>query len=50
MEMIRRPEVRILSDDTPLVSHGKLLAFPTRIGIRRSSMLAESIRGNICAR
>ena len=34
MEMIRRPEVRILSDDTPLVSHGKLLAFPTRIGIR----------------
>ena len=34
MEMMRRPEVRILSDDTPLVSHGKLLAFPTRIGMR----------------
>ena len=34
MEMIRRPEVRILSDDTPLLSRGKLLAFPTRIGIR----------------
>ena len=34
MEMIRRPEVRLLSDDTPLVSHGKLLAFPSRIGIR----------------
>ncbi len=36
MEMIRRPEVRLLSDDTPLVAHGKLLAFPTRIGIRGS--------------
>ena len=34
MEMIRRPEVSILSDDTPLFSRGKLLAFPTRIGIR----------------
>ncbi|HVN27515.1 MAG TPA: hypothetical protein VMT64_03470 [Candidatus Binataceae bacterium] len=34
MEMIRRPQVRILSDDTPLISRGKLLAFPTRIGIR----------------
>jgi hypothetical protein len=34
MEMLRRPEVRILSDDTPLVSRGKLYAFPTRIGIR----------------
>lgn len=35
MEMLlRRPEVRLLSDDTPLVSRGKLLAFPNRIGIR----------------
>ncbi len=34
MEMLRRPEVRLLSDDTPLVSRGKLLPFPTRIGIR----------------
>jgi hypothetical protein len=34
MEMLRHPEVRLLSDDTPLVSHGKLHAFPTRIGIR----------------
>lgn len=37
MEMLRRPEVRLLSDDTPLVSRGKLLAFPTRIGIRGSA-------------
>jgi hypothetical protein len=34
MEMLRRPEVRLLSDDTPLISRGKLLAFPTRLGIR----------------
>jgi hypothetical protein len=34
MEMLRRPELRLLSDDTPLVSRGKLHAFPTRIGIR----------------
>lgn len=34
MEMLRHPEVRLLSDDTPLVSHGKLYPFPTRIGIR----------------
>jgi len=34
MEMMRRPEVKLLSDDTPLVSRGRLLAFPTRIGIR----------------
>ncbi len=34
MEMLRHPEVRLLSDDTPLVSRGKLHAFPTRIGIR----------------
>lgn len=34
MEMLRHPEVRLLSDDTPLVSRGKLLPFPTRIGIR----------------
>jgi hypothetical protein len=34
MEMLRHPEVRLLSDDTPLLAHGKLHAFPTRIGIR----------------
>jgi hypothetical protein len=34
MELLRHPEVRLLSDDTPLVSHGKLYPFPTRIGIR----------------
>jgi hypothetical protein len=34
VEMMRRPEVKLLSDDTPLVSRGRLLAFPTRIGIR----------------
>jgi hypothetical protein len=34
MELLRHPEVRLLSDDTPLVSRGKLYAFPTRIGIR----------------
>lgn len=34
MEMMRRPEVQLLSDDTPLVRHGKLLPFPSRIGIR----------------
>lgn len=34
MEMLRRPEVLLLSDDTPLVSRGRLLPFPTRIGIR----------------
>lgn len=37
MEMLRHPEVRLLSDDTPLVSRGKLYAFPTRIGIRGSA-------------
>jgi hypothetical protein len=34
MEMLRHPEVKLLSDDTPLVSRGKLLPFPNRIGIR----------------
>jgi len=34
MEMLRRPEVKLLSDDTPLVRRGKLLPFPSRIGIR----------------
>jgi hypothetical protein len=39
MEMLRHPEVRLLSDDTPLVSRGKLHAFPTRIGIRGARSL-----------
>jgi hypothetical protein len=34
MELLRHREVQLLSDDTPLVSHGKLYPFPTRIGIR----------------
>ncbi len=34
MEMLRSPEVQILSDDTPLISRGKMLAFPTRVGLR----------------
>jgi hypothetical protein len=36
MEMLRHREVRILSDDTPLIARGKLLAFPMRIGLRGS--------------
>ena len=35
MEMLRHPEVQILSDDTPLISRGKMLAFPTRVGLRQ---------------
>jgi len=27
--------IRILSDDTPLISRGKMLAFPTRIGLKQ---------------
>jgi hypothetical protein len=34
MAMLRHREVRVLSDDTPLYSRGKLLAFPMRIGLR----------------
>jgi len=36
MQMLRHPEVRLLSDDTPLISRGKLYPFPTRLGIRNT--------------
>ncbi len=34
LELLRRPEVDLLSDDTPLLAGGRVLAFPTRIGVR----------------
>jgi len=34
LELLKHRELRLLSDDTPLVSHRKLYAFPTRIGVR----------------
>ena len=34
LELLKYPEVKLLSDDTPLVERGRLRAFPTRLGIR----------------
>ncbi len=34
LELLKYPEVELLSDDTPLVERGMLRAFPTRLGIR----------------
>jgi hypothetical protein len=34
LECLRHPGVGLLSDDTPLVRRGRLLAFPTRMGVR----------------
>jgi hypothetical protein len=34
LELLKRPGVRILSDDTPLLAGGRLRAFPTRMGVR----------------
>jgi len=34
LELLKRPVVKILSDDTPLLVKGQLLAFPTRMGVR----------------
>ena len=34
LELLRRPEISLLSDDTPLLTRGRVLAFPTRIGVR----------------
>jgi len=34
LELLKRSEVGLLSDDMPLIARGRLLAFPTRIGIR----------------
>ena len=34
LELLRRPEIRLLSDDTPLARGDRVLAFPTRIGVR----------------
>jgi len=34
LELLKYPEVQLLSDDTPLVQRGMLRAFPTRLGIR----------------
>jgi hypothetical protein len=38
MALLQRPEIRLLSDDTPLVRGDRLLAFPTRIGVRASAV------------
>ena len=34
LELLRRRDVGLLSDDTPLLAGGDALAFPTRIGVR----------------
>jgi len=34
LELLKRSAVKILSDDTPLLANGQLLAFPTRMGVR----------------
>jgi len=34
LELLTRPRVKILSDDTPLYADGELWAFPSRMGIR----------------
>jgi hypothetical protein len=34
LELLKKPAVKILSDDTPLLANQQLLAFPTRMGIR----------------
>jgi hypothetical protein len=34
LELLKHRELRLLSDDTPLLSRGMLHAFPTRIGVR----------------
>ena len=34
LELLKRPAVKILSDDTPLLASGQLRAFPTRMGVR----------------
>ncbi len=40
MELLSIPDVQILSDDTPLISGRKMLAFPTRVGLRNGSSYA----------
>lgn len=37
LELLRRPDIDLLSDDTPLVAGDRILAFPTRIGVRGSA-------------
>lgn len=34
LELLKRPAIKILSDDTPLLANGQLRAFPTRMGVR----------------
>ncbi len=34
LELLKRPGVKVLSDDTPLLAGGRLRAFPTRMGVR----------------
>ena len=48
--LLRRPEVRILSDDSPLIDrHGTVHAFPTRIGLLpgQESVVPEHLRRNV---
>jgi len=38
LELLQRPEIELLSDDTPLLTRGRVLAFPSRIGVRADSV------------
>lgn len=44
LDLLKNPEVKLLSDDTPLISHkGRILSHPTRLGIRKDSFREHQI-------